>query len=234
LAIILSVVGSSRDNDYTVRQDAASPARVTERLSAYLDELARWNTRLNLTAVPPAERWERHVVASLRFAERIGLRAGDRVVDVGSGGGAPGMVIAIAHPEVVVTLLEADARKGAFLTHAAGLLGVAAVSVVTERAETAGHDAALRERFDVAVSRATAPAPVLCELALPFVRVGGALFAQVSDAPGDAVRCRAAAVACGGEPPQALEADVLCVPKASPTPPAYPRRVGVPSRRPLR
>lgn len=228
------MVGSSRDNDCTVRQDAALPARVADRLSAYLDELVRWNSRLNLTAVPAAAMWERHVAASLRFAERIGLHAGHRVIDVGSGAGVPGMVIAIAHPELAVTLLEADTRKAGFLTHVAGLVEVVNVSMVGERAETAGHEVALRERFDAAVSRATAPAPVLCELALPFVRVGGALYAQVSDAPGDAPRCRAAAAACGGDVPQALDADVLCVRKASPTPPAYPRRAGVPSRRPLR
>jgi 16S rRNA (guanine527-N7)-methyltransferase len=157
------------------------------------------------------------------------------VVDVGSGGGMPGLPLAIARPELRVTLLEADRRRAAFLVHAAARLDLD-VRVVAERAETAGRGP-LREAFDVAVCRALAPMPVLAELCLPLVRVGGRLLAMKAQ-PEDA----AGAIAeLGGGPASVLPAPsaarqrgvVLEVPKVAPTPAAYPRRPGVPSRRPL-
>src|SRR4029077_15998140 len=135
--------------------------------------------RLNLTAVPKAESWARHIEEAVALGEVTGLRAGDRIIDVGSGAGVPGLVLAVTHPGVAVTLLEADTRKAGFLTHVAGMLQLTAVTVVDRRAEEAAHDPSLRERFDMAVSRAVAPAATLCELALPFVRLGGCLCAQV-------------------------------------------------------
>src|SRR5258708_38318469 len=101
-----------------------------------------------------------------------------RLVDVGSGAGLPGIVLKIARPELEVTLIEADQAKAAFLVHACAMLRLENVAVVARRAEEAGHDPALREKFDVAVARALAPLPVLVELCLPFVRVGGRLLAQ--------------------------------------------------------
>src|SRR5215467_4430968 len=107
------------------------------------------------------------------------------LVDVGSGGGMPGLPLKIARPELRVTLLEADRRKAAFLVHAAARLELN-VEVVAERAEAVGRSH-LREAFDLATCRALAPMPVLAELCLPFVRVGGRLLAmetQVEDASG--------------------------------------------------
>jgi 16S rRNA (guanine527-N7)-methyltransferase len=157
------------------------------------------------------------------------------VVDVGSGGGMPGIPLKIARPELRVVLVEADRRKAAFLVHAAARLELD-VEVVAERAETAGRGP-LRETFDVAVCRALAPMPALAELCLPFVRVGGRLLAmkgQVEEA--------SAAIAClGGGPAEIVPAPsparehgvVVVVPKLTPTPDAYPRRPGLPTRRPL-
>jgi 16S rRNA (guanine527-N7)-methyltransferase len=157
------------------------------------------------------------------------------VVDVGSGGGMPGIPIKIARPDLRVVLVEADRRKAAFLVHAAARLGLD-VEVVAERAETAGRGP-LREAFDVAVCRALAPMPVLAELCLPFVRAGGRLLAmkaQVEEA-------REAIAALGGGPAEVLPAPsaarergvVVVVRKVAPTPDAYPRRPGIPARRPL-
>jgi len=229
------MVGTARENDGTTKPRAVQqPPEQRERLARYLDELQRWNRRLNLTSVPAASAWTRLIEESLTLAALAGIHSGERVIDVGSGAGIPGMVVAIMHPDVAVTLLESDTRKAGFLTHAAGMLELHAVSILNARAEEAGHDASLRESFDVAVSRAAAPAPALCELALPFVHAGGHLCAQVSDAAAEARRCRAAATACGGDAPHALSPDVMCVRKVTSTPSEYPRRTGVPSRRPLR
>ena len=166
------------------------------------------------------------------------------VVDVGSGGGMPGLPLKLARPELQVTLLESDRRKAAFLVHAAARLDLE-LDVVAERAETAGRGP-LRDSFDLAVSRALAgPVSVLLELCLPLVRPGGRLLAMRT--AGDVGQDReletaaAAAEALGGGRPVVRTAPsaarergaVLIVPKLSPTPSAFPRRPGVPNRRPL-
>src|SRR5580765_904046 len=105
-----------------------------------------------------------------------------RVVDVGSGGGLPGIPLKIVRPELEITLIEADQDKAAFLVYACAELGLEGVEVVARRAEEAGHDPRLREAFDVAVARALAPMPVLAELCLGLVRIGGRLLAQKTEA----------------------------------------------------
>jgi 16S rRNA (guanine527-N7)-methyltransferase len=145
----------------------------------------------------------------------------------------PGIVIAILRPDLEMTLLDADRRKSGFLIHVAGLLGLPSVRVVAERAEDAGRRGGMRESFDLAISRAAAPPPVLCELALPLVRVGGALCALVSDAPAALAACAAAASACGGGAPEAPADGILRVAKIGPTRDEYPRRPGTPDRHPI-
>jgi 16S rRNA (guanine527-N7)-methyltransferase len=162
------------------------------------------------------------------------------VVDVGSGGGLPGLPLRILVPRLEVTLVEADGRKAAFLTQTCARLGLSGVRVVGRRAEDAAHDAGLREAFDVAVARALAPMPVLAELCLPFVRVGGRLLAQKTRDEDITAAGRAIELLGGGPAraePGASRARsagvVVVVEKVGPTPEAYPRRAGVPARRPL-
>jgi 16S rRNA (guanine527-N7)-methyltransferase len=207
-------------------------AEQRQALATYLDELYRWNQRLNLTRVAAADAWARHVDESLMLLAAADPASGDRVVDVGSGTGAPGIAVAVARPDLEVALLEADARKAAFLNHVAGALGLAQVRVLHGRAETAGRDPALREAFDLALARAVAQPAVLLELALPLVRPGGRLCALVSDTADAAQRCDPAARMLGGAAPQATDR-VLMVLKRTATPARYPRKPGVPARRPL-
>jgi 16S rRNA (guanine527-N7)-methyltransferase len=164
-----------------------------------------------------------------------------RVIDIGSGGGLPGLPLRLARPDIALTLLEANQRKAAFLVQAAATLGLADVEVVARRAEDAGHDPLHRETYDFALARAVAPMPVLVELCLPFVALGGRLLAMKTDAAADADSARNAIARLGGELVEigaAVSAarslgQVVVVQKVSPTPPEYPRRPGVPSRRPL-
>jgi 16S rRNA (guanine527-N7)-methyltransferase len=205
----------------------------TAALDTYLDELARWSEHLNLTTIPREQMWSRHVEEALELLEVAAPAQASRVVDIGSGGGVPGMVMAIVRPDLRVTMLEADTRKSGFLIHVAGTLRLHGVEVEAIRAEDAGRRAASREKFDLAMSRAAAPPEVLCELALPLLRVGGNLFALVADAAATLTSCAAAAAACGGGAPQAPVPGVLRVEKVAPTPVEYPRRSGVPGRRPI-
>jgi len=163
-----------------------------------------------------------------------------KLVDVGSGGGLPGIPLKLARPELAVTLVEADQAKAAFLVQACARLGLEGVDVVARRAEDVGRDSRYREAFDVAVARAVAPMPVLVELCLPLVRVGGRLLAQktVKEDPSDAQR---AIQLLGGRLESVSPArsgartagTVVTVAKVRATPDAYPRRAGLPGRKPL-
>src|ERR1700730_17712194 len=162
------------------------------------------------------------------------------VVDVGSGAGLPGLPLKIARPDLELTLVEADQDKAAFLVHACASLGLAGVEVVARRAEEVGHDPRFREVFDVAVARALAPTPVLAELCLELVRVGGRLLAQKTEGENMAAAANAIDVMGGAlkavhpSPSVARRAGtVVIIEKVRPTPDVYPRRPGVPSRKPL-
>jgi 16S rRNA (guanine527-N7)-methyltransferase len=178
------------------------------------------------------------IADSLVLLEHVG--EGEKVVDVGSGGGLPGLPLKIARPSLSVTLVEADQAKAAFLVRACAALGLRDVQVLARRAEEVGRDRLYRESFDVAVARALAPMPVLVELCLPLVRIGGRLLAQKTETEDVDGAARAIDVLGGalnrvaGAPSAARSSGtVVIVDKVRPTPPAYPRRPGVPSRRPI-
>ncbi len=220
------------------RGPAVGPATVTgieaePKLERYLDELYRWNERINLTSIPRVEAESRHLAEARRLLVQAAPATGARVADIGAGGGVPGMVMAILRPDLRVTLIESDRRKAGFLVHAAALCGCTRVTVEPRRAEEVGRDPAHRDTYDLAVSRATASAPVLCELALPLLHAGGRLLALVADAEADARSAAPAASACGGGIPAALAPGILSITKVGPTPELYPRRPGMPARRPL-
>src|SRR3989454_7739604 len=163
------------------------------------------------------------------------------LVDVGSGAGLPGIPIKIEGPALDVRLMEADQSRAAFLVHACAALQLQHVMVVARRAEEAGHDPTLREAFDLAVARALAPLPVLVELCLPLVRIGGRLLAQKTEAE-DPAAARHAIELLGGEllevhasPSAARGAGTIVeIGKSRWTPERYPRRPGIPARKPLR
>jgi 16S rRNA (guanine527-N7)-methyltransferase len=175
---------------------------------------------------------------SLVLVEHLGSAV--RVVDVGSGGGLPGLPLKIARPDLAVTLIEADQSKAAFLVQACASLGLRNVDVVARRAEEVGRDPEYRENFDLAVARALAPMPVLAELCLPLVRVGGRLLAQKTeqedlDAARHAIETLGGSLVGSAAAPSGARrrGTVVVVEKVRPTPDVYPRRPGVPSRKPL-
>ena len=193
--------------------------------------IAGWH---GLVSGPPDEL----VADSLVLLDHLGEAS--TVVDVGSGGGLPGLALKIARPNLAVTLIEADQAKAAFLVQACAALRLSDVEVVARRAEDAGHDRRYREVFDVAVARALAPMPVLAELCLPFVRPGGRLLAQKTD--GEDVEAAGHALEVLGGSLESVQAApstarrtgvVVVVAKVASTPAAYPRRAGLPNRKPL-
>jgi len=214
---------------------AVSDSKSDREVRAQLEQLARlidgWP---GLAAVPAAELIE----DSLVLLGHLG--AARRVVDVGSGGGLPGLPLTISRPDLSVTLVEADQAKAAFLVHACAVLGLAGVEVVARRAEDVGRDPRYRETFDLAVARALAPLPVLAELCLPLVRVGGRLLAQKTERE-SAAGAQGVIELLGGSQPIVIPTPsaarrtgtVVVVEKVRSTPARYPRRAGVPSRKPL-
>ncbi len=183
--------------------------------------------------MPAEQAWERHVGEALDLLAAAPPAESARLVDVGSGAGVPGIPMAVVRPDLEVVLCKSDGRKAGFLEHAVTTLGLTRVRVAAVRAEDLGRTAGARDGFDLAVSRATAPPPVLCELCLPLLRPGGLLAALVSDAPAAAASCAAASAACGGGVPGAAASGVLIVEKLALTPDRYPRRPGIPSKRPI-
>lgn len=214
----------------------------------YGELLLQWNERLNLTAITePEEIVTKHFMDSLSVLVALDPLAGDgslTVIDVGTGGGFPGIPLKIARPQWRVTLLEATRKKTDFLEMAVGDLGLEGVTVLWGRAEEVAHLPDHRERYDAAVARAVAELAALAELCLPFVRVGGRFVAQKGARVTDEVdRARRALEVLGGhllaiERPaipglEGEERALVVVEKAAPTPDRYPRRSGMPAKRPL-
>jgi 16S rRNA (guanine527-N7)-methyltransferase len=221
-------------------------SRQLRQFEAYYRLLVAANERVNLTSVTACEEVQRrHFGESLAVAAalyRTGvLRPGQvaRTIDLGAGAGFPGLPIKIAHPALRLTLLESAAKKTAFLEGVVERLALPDVTVVTGRAESAAHESTHREAYDLALARAVASLPVLLELALPFLRLGGFLAAPKGSRAAQEVAAAAAALqACGGrifvaERLADTPLTLVLVEKVAPTPSAYPRRPGIPAKRPL-
>lgn len=215
-----------------------SPEQVT-RLARFLDLLLDANQRFNLTAIRDLdEAWTRHIFDSLTLLPVVGGMMPEAIIDVGSGGGLPGLPLAIMLPDSQVTLLEATGKKTKFLQEVVDDLGLANVQVVQERAEEfAKHKAAGRDAFDVAIARAVGPMRVLLELIIPMIHVGGIALAikgaradEELDAAAHALSVLRTSHLDTIETPTGR---IVILEKTGPTPREYPRRSGEPKHNPL-
>lgn len=216
--------------DALARHGASQPA--LERLAQYGELLLEANRRVNLTAARTPE----SIVEQIADAFALAPLVRGPLIDVGAGGGLPGIPLAILCG-VPVTLVDATAKKVAFLRDALQALRLEG-EAVTGRAETLGRDPRFRGRFAHATARAVGPAPTVLELTLPFVAEGGTALLQrgrIDSRERDAVRD--AALVLGGEVteevPAGGERRILVVTKRASTPERFPRRVGIPQKRPL-
>ena len=209
-----------------------------ERFAALMLER---NKVMNLTAITePKDVAALHLLDSLALLRAAELEA-EEIVDVGAGAGFPGMPLAIAGPGLRLTLLDSLGKRVDFLREACGALGLENVRCVHARAEEfAGEQ---RESFDAAVSRAVAALPVLCELCLPLVKVGGRMLAMKSSHTEEEInQAKTAIRLLGGEiqwvkdytvPTTDVVHRVVCIRKVSPTPKKYPRRFALIKKSPL-
>jgi 16S rRNA (guanine527-N7)-methyltransferase len=217
-----------------------------DQLRDYRDLLLERNARTNLTAIRDPEGVDRRLVAeSLRLLPALDAvtRSGDVAIDIGTGGGIPGLPLAIARPDLQWTLVDATAKKIAFLQDVVNALTLSNVVLYHGRIEELAHEPHLRARYSVLTARAVSSLPALLELGLPMVRTGGTLLLPKGpDIADELSAARQAAGMLGGrivshDPlPDAgtdVETTLVVVAKERETPDAYPRRAGVPSRSPL-
>jgi len=211
----------------------------------YERELVDWNTRFNLTAIrDPQEIHVKHFLDSLTCLLAFRDASIGNLVDIGTGAGLPGIPIKIIYPKIHLTLVESVGKKAEFCRHVVNVLDLSGVEVVQQRAETLGQDPAYREQYDWAVARAVAILPVLVEYLLPLVRVGGSMLAMKGESgPAEAHSSDHALRMLGGHlrqlvpvtlPGVAEERYLVVIDKVAATPRGYPRKVGIPAKRPLR
>jgi 16S rRNA (guanine527-N7)-methyltransferase len=215
-----------------------------ERLSRFVHALEQANRQVNLTAAKTAEAiWHPHVLDSLALLHVMGPET-TRALDLGSGGGLPGLPLACARPDVDVTLLEAIRKKHTALQDMIDQLGLTNARPVCGRAESQAHAPALRERFNLVTARAVAALPVLLELAAGFTRVGGVcwFFKSRRATETELPAATAAAAACGlvpigtrayRLPREETERVLVGFVKRHQLSPDLPRRVGRPHKKPL-
>ncbi len=210
-----------------------------DRLGQFLEVMLETNRQFNLTSITePADAWRRHIFDSLTLLPYLVQSGAKKVIDIGAGGGLPGIPLAILSPEVEFTLVEATGKKAAYLIGVRDVLMLDNVEIVNERAETLAQDhKSRREHYDLALARALGRLPVLLELTAAFVREGGLILAiKGEQAEAEAAEAKQAMhllhlalVDCSRTP----TGTVVVVEKLRKTPRIYPRRPGEPKRAPL-
>lgn len=216
-----------------------------KEFDVYLDELIEWNKKFNLTAITdPQEIRVKHFEDSLTLSDAYDFSNKDiAVLDIGTGAGFPGIPLKMVFPNIQLTLLDSVNKKIEFLKHIVEKLSLAGIKIVWARAEDFATDN--REKYDVVVCRALAPLAVASELCLPFVRTGGVFLAmkgknsanEIADSKnaisvlgGEMVRVVNVTI---GQDPGLIERDIIVIRKKNPTPSEYPRKAGIPKKRPL-
>lgn len=219
-------------------------SRQVAALSTYEHELLDWNRKFNLTALRDAASIRtKHFLDSFSCVLAWGKAPPRRLIDVGTGAGFPGLPLKILYPAMKLTLVESVGKKAMFCEHVVRLLGLEGVDVIKGRAEDVGCMPEHRERYDLAVARAVASLPVLCEYLLPLVRIGGTALAMKGESgPVEAQSAEKTMRVLGGRLRQVIpvhlpgiadERYLVLVEKSAATPPRYPRKAGMPAKHPL-
>jgi len=212
------------------------------RFLRYLDLLREWNQKFNLTAIKDEQE-----IISKHFLDSILLGCyvpkHGSLADVGSGAGFPGIPLKILYPELQITLIDSVGKRVNFLREVIAELGLTGVEAVHGRAEDLGRNSAFRDRFDIVVARAVSRLSVLSEYCLPLVKTGGLfLAAKGPNVEQEVEECTGALAVLGGRldrverttlPGKNDVRTVVLVIKIMQTPTQYPRKAGVPERKPL-
>lgn len=214
------------------------------RFATYEAMLLAWNAHTNLTAIrDPAGVRIRHFLDALTCTQATGDLNNQHLIDIGTGAGFPGLPLKLCYPSLQLTLVDSVKKKTAFLHAVVERLQLTNVTILSERAETLGQHPLYREKFDWVVGRAVADLRVLAEYLLPLCKLGGHILAQKGvRALEEANRARDVLTLLGGSEPKLYEVNLpgrdtphylITSQKIAPTPSHYPRRPGIPAKRPL-
>jgi 16S rRNA (guanine527-N7)-methyltransferase len=214
-----------------------------EKFYQYMEILIKWNENINLTAITePNEVLQKHFVDSLTVLKDI--KENSEIIDVGTGAGFPGIPIKIADESFKVTLLDSLNKRINFLDEVIKNLNLTNINTIHARAEEVGKNGKLREKFDVAISRAVAPLNVLVEYLLPFVKVNGVCICMKgSNTKEEIENSKNAIKLLGGKiekieeftlPNSDINRTIIIVRKIAKTPSKYPRKPGTPSKEPIK
>jgi len=230
-------------NKHAKEYELELPETAAPAFRRYYDFLEEKNKVMNLTAISGPEQ-----VYTLHFLDCLALTqgrsfAGKSVIDIGSGAGFPGVPLKIAVPDMQLTLLDALQKRIVFLSELCESISLTGVSCLHARAEEAAFDGQLRESYDFAVSRAVARLNVLCELCMPFVKIGGTFLAMKATDSDEEIREAARAIELlGGAPAEVTDYRVagtdithriVAIHKIRETPSGYPRRFAKINKSPL-
>lgn len=215
-----------------------------DRFMIYENLLMDWNSKINLTAVRDSEGIRiKHFLDSLSCVKALGDMNGRSLIDIGTGAGFPGIPLRILFPEMKLTLVDSVGKKTDFCRLAANTMHLKNVTVLNTRSEELGLSKEYREKFDAASARAVANLPVLCEYLLPLVKPGGIMLAQKGETAPDEVKAAEKAISVLGGGEASLEEVTLpmvegkrwlvTIPKKNRTPQGYPRRTGLPAKKPI-
>jgi 16S rRNA (guanine527-N7)-methyltransferase len=213
-------------------------------LTTYERELIEWNQKFNLTAIRDvAGIRTKHFLDSFSCVLAWRATPPAKLIDIGTGAGFPGIPLKILYPQLKVTLVESVGKKAMFCQHIVSLLRLEEVEVIQARAEDLGQMRAHREQYEWSIARAVADMRVLAEYLLPLVQMGGRMLAQKGEsAPAEVHAAEGAIKILGGEVRQLIpvtlpgvveERNLVVVDKIASTPPAYPRKAGIPAKKPL-
>ena len=226
--------------------DISLSPKQSDDFQKYYSELFVWNKKFNLTRILDySDVQALHFFDSLTIVRALNseLLKNGQFLDIGSGAGFPGIPLKIMYPGIKLTLIEATKKKAAFLNHIVQTLGLELVNVYSERSEILAHDPSLRSNFDVVLARGVAPLRTLVELTVPFCKVGGLVVVHKGrDAKGEILDASNAIQRLGSKILECIPTNIeqgtpskclVVIGKDEPTDGAYPRRVGIPRKRPL-
>ncbi len=208
----------------------------------YMELLLKWNNKINLTAITEeSEIIKKHFIDSLTVQKYI--KNANRIIDVGTGAGFPGVPLKILNEKIEMTLLDSLNKRLIFLEEVITSLKLKNVKIQHDRAEDAGKNENFRATYDVAISRAVAPLNVLAEYLIPFTRIGGkAICMKGSSIDEEVNEAQNAIKELGGKiievekfvlPHTNMERTIIVIQKVKNTPEKYPRKAGMPTKQPI-